>query len=114
MANAGHLTTHVLDLAAGRPAAGVAVELRDPDALLTSAETGADGRAALTPPDGLRAGPYELRFAVAPYFAAAGAALAFPPFLDVVVVRFAVADAGADHHVPLLVTPSSYTVYRGS
>ena len=97
----------------GRPAAGVAVELRDPDAPVAAALTGPDGRAVLLEA-GLRAGPYELRFALAEYYAAAGVALADPPFLDVVVVRFAVADPAAGYHVPLIATPWSYTVYRGS
>ncbi len=113
MSASGRLSTHVLDTAAGRPAAGVTIELRDPAELLASATTGADGRAVLLE-EGLRAGPYELAFAMGDYFAAAGAATADPPFLDVVVVRFAVSDPSAHHHVPLLATPWSYSVYRGS
>jgi 5-hydroxyisourate hydrolase len=109
----GRLSTHVLDTAAGRPAAGVTVQLRDPDELLATATTSADGRALLLE-DGLRAGPYELAFAIGAYFAATGTPTADPPFLDVVVVRFSVSDPGAHHHVPLLATPWSYSVYRGS
>jgi 5-hydroxyisourate hydrolase len=105
----GALTTHVLDVARGRPAAGVAVELWRDGKLLTAAVTNADGRcdAPLVAPGELRAGAYELRFAVGAYFGD-------DAFLDVVPVRFRVADAGAKYHVPLLVTPWSYSTYRGS
>jgi 5-hydroxyisourate hydrolase len=98
------LTTHVLDTASGRPAAGVAIELRHGDEL-TTATTDEDGRARLleeTPP-----GPYELVFAVGDYFGEA-------TFLDRVPVRFNVADPDAHYHVPLLVSPWSYSTYRGS
>jgi 5-hydroxyisourate hydrolase len=106
----GALTTHVLDVARGRPAAGVAVELWRDDRLVTSAQTNADGRcdAPLVAAGELREGVYELRFAVGAYFGDE------PAFLDVVPVRFRVADAGAKYHVPLLVTPWSYSTYRGS
>ncbi|HRN59953.1 MAG TPA: hydroxyisourate hydrolase, partial [Chiayiivirga sp.] len=57
---------------------------------------------------------YELDFAVGEYFAKAGVALPQPPFLDVVTLRFGIADAGAHYHVPLLVSPFSYSTYRGS
>jgi hydroxyisourate hydrolase len=100
------LTTHVLDTVRGRPAAGVRVELRDPDAVIAEVETDADGRAVVL--EQLRAGTYELRFAIGAYFDQD------PPFLDVVPVRFTVADPGAHHHVPLLCSPWSYTTYRGS
>ena len=59
-------------------------------------------------------GTYELRFAVAPYFAARGVALADPPFLDVVPIRFSVAEPEGHYHVPLVMTPWSYATYRGS
>jgi 5-hydroxyisourate hydrolase len=103
------LTTHVLDVAHGRPAAGVAVELWRDDALLHAAVTNADGRcdAPLLDAGELVEGVYELRFAVGAYFGEAA-------FLDVVPVRFRVADAAAKYHVPLLVTPWSYSTYRGS
>jgi 5-hydroxyisourate hydrolase len=118
----GHLTTHVLDVARGRPAQGVAVELvRFADdggvAWSASAVTNADGRtdAPLVADGALAAGQYELRFAVGPYFAlTAPDDVSDPPFLDVVPVRFAVADADAHHHVPLLVSPWAYSTYRGS
>lgn len=119
----GSLTTHVLDTANGRPAADVAIELwrLAPDAgahtLLASTRTNADGRTAepLLAGDALRVGCYELVFAVGPYFAALAAApAAAPPFLDRVPVRFAVADATAHYHIPLLVSPWAYSTYRGS
>jgi hydroxyisourate hydrolase len=101
------LTTHVLDVARGRPAAGVAITLlRDGD-VLASAVTNADGRTDAPLLDALEAGQYELRFAVGDYFGEAG-------FLDVVPVRFGVVDPAAHHHVPLLVAPGGYSTYRGS
>lgn len=102
------LTTHVLDIAAGRPAAGVAVTLVRGDRVVATAVTNADGRATLL--ESLEAGVYELRFAVGDYFGA-GAEL---PFLDVVPVRFGVSDPETHHHVPLLVAPWAYSTYRGS
>jgi len=100
------LTTHVLDTVRGRPAAGVAIELRDPDTPVRTVVTDADGRAVVL--EGLRAGTFELRFAIGAYFDED------PPFLDVVPVRFTVTDPAAHHHVPLLCSPWSYTTYRGS
>lgn len=116
--SAGHLTTHVLDVARGRPAAGVELELVRVDALdpmtpVVRAVTNADGRtdAPLVAPGDLDVGVYELRFLVGAYFGAAEGEL---PFLDVVPVRFGVADPDAHYHVPLLATPWSYSTYRGS
>ncbi len=111
----GHLSTHVLDAHAGRPAAGVAVELAELSAsgerIVAQAVTNADGRAPhpLIAQRPIPVGRYELRFQVGAYFAARNVALADPPFLDSVPVRFAVADPTARYHVPLLVTPWSYT-----
>jgi 5-hydroxyisourate hydrolase len=102
------LTTHVLDIAAGRPAAGVAVTLVREDEVVATAITNADGRATLL--EALEAGVYELRFAVGDYFGAGGEL----PFLDIVPVRFGVSDPKAHHHVPLLVAPWAYSTYRGS
>ena len=116
----GRLTTHVLDTAAGVPAQGMRVELHDagaaPSAALAAFRTNADGRApaALLEADALRAGRYELHFHVAEYFRARGATLPDPPFLDVVVIHFGIAEAGQHYHVPLLVSPWSYSTYRGS
>ena len=114
------LSTHVLDTAHGRPAAGVAVELYEVDggarSLRAQAVTNADGRcdAPLLEGDALRAGCYELVFAAGDYFAAQGAALPEPRFVDRVTIAFGVADPGQNYHVPLVVTPWSYSTYRGS
>jgi len=112
------LTTHVLDLATGRPAAGVVVRIsaRAGDSLtsLGAATTDADGRARLVEGAELKTGGYRLEFEVAAHFAATGAAVSDPPFLEVVVIDFAVADPGQHHHVPLLVSPFGYSTYRGS
>ncbi|HZB75539.1 MAG TPA: hydroxyisourate hydrolase [Solirubrobacteraceae bacterium] len=108
------LTTHVLDTALGRPAAGVCVTLHRDGEELARAVTNADGRTDAPLLDPLPAGVYELRFAVADYLRAAGHVLTDPPFLDVVPVRFGVAAAGVHHHVPLLVSPWAYSTYRGS
>jgi len=118
---AGRLTTHVLDTARGKPGAGIHIELSALDAdgsprRIASAVTNADGRtdAPLLAGEALKPGRYELVFHVGDYFRAAGLAVADPPFLDTVPVRFAIADAAAHYHVPLLVSPWSYTTYRGS
>jgi 2-oxo-4-hydroxy-4-carboxy-5-ureidoimidazoline decarboxylase len=117
----GRLSTHVLDTQAGRPAAGVAIELLELSAngeqrVIARATTNRDGRTdePLIGGRPLPIGRYELRFHVADYFAGAGASRAEPPFLDVVPVRFAVAEPEGHYHVPLLVTPWSYCTYRGS
>ena len=108
----GRLTTHVLDTAAGRPAAGVRYELFSLEGgrrRVAEGRTNADGRAEtpLLEGEALAAGRYELVFQVGAYFGAA-------PFLDEVPVRFAVSDPDQHYHVPLLVSPWSYTTYRGS
>ncbi len=119
----GKLSTHVLDTAHGRPAAGIRVELwrlapggDAASVLLRAAETNADGRTdgPLLAGGELRAGGYELRFHVGEYFGRLGSVTAAPPFLDVVPVRFSVADPAAAYHVPLLVSPWAYSTYRGS
>lgn len=114
----GRLTTHVLDTANGRPATGVGIELfrlenGDP-LLLATARTNADGRTdrPLLEGEALVPGVYELVFAVGGYFADKDAPE--PPFLDRVPLRFGVADPGAHYHVPLLVSPWAYSMYRGS
>jgi 2-oxo-4-hydroxy-4-carboxy-5-ureidoimidazoline decarboxylase len=118
---AGRLSTHVLDTHAGRPAAALVVELRElsasgADRLVARAVTNADGRteAPLIAGRPVPIGRYELTFAVGDYFARRGVELADPPFLDTVPVRFAVADPEGRYHVPLLITPWSYSTYRGS
>jgi 5-hydroxyisourate hydrolase len=117
----GRLTTHVLDTAAGKPAAGIAVELfrlSDEGSAhgVVRTITNADGRtdAPLLAGETFTTGAYELRFHVGPYFAAGGARTADPPFLDIVPIRFAIAEADGHYHVPLLVSPWSYSTYRGS
>lgn len=115
----GKLSTHVLDLSAGRPAAGLRLELRrisPGPALIKTAVTNADGRtdAPLLGPDEMAAGTYQLEFYVADYFSSKGAGPQKTPFLDVVPVRFSIADPSASYHVPLLVTPWGYNTYRGS
>jgi len=110
------LSTHVLDTMHGRPAAGVRLTLEDgAGTVLFAGATNADGRCpgliAAVPE--LAPGRYALTFAVAGYFAAAGVVLADPPFLDEVRIAFGVADSG-HYHVPLLVSPFSYSTYRGS
>ncbi len=115
------LSTHVLDTMHGTPAAGMTVSLYttqgDEAFLVKSFTLNADGRN----PDGLlydntslRAGTYRLVFQVADYFKARGVVLPEPNFLGKVSLDFGVADATAHYHVPLLVSPWSYSTYRGS
>lgn len=116
----GHLSTHVLDTAHGCPAAGMAVTLQRIDAsgpvTLKQVTLNADGRAGgpLLDAAEIAAGRYRLVFAAAPYFRARGVALPEPPFIDSVQIDFGIADVGAAYHVPLLVSPWSYSTYRGS
>lgn len=116
----GKLTTHILDTANGRPGAGIGIALyrRESDQRIALGQfhSNADGRcdAPLLEGDALMPGEYELEFAVGDYFAAQGVALTQPRFLDVVVLRFGIADPAAHYHVPLLVSPWSYSTYRGS
>jgi 5-hydroxyisourate hydrolase len=116
----GKLSTHVLDTAHGRPGAGVRVELYAVDGgqrtLLKQDATNSDGRcnAPLLEGESLRAGQYELVFAAGDYFAAQGVALPSPRFIDRVTIAFGVADPSQNYHVPLVVTPWSYSTYRGS
>ncbi len=116
---AGYLTTHVLDTAHGRPAAGVPVAVFRLDGIvrtpLAEAVTNADGRtdAPLIQAGELACGEYELVFRVGEYFAKAGLRSAHP-FLDTLPIRFGVSDASAHYHVPLLVSPYGFSIYRGS
>jgi len=115
------MSTHVLDTMHGCPAAGMEVALfttqGDTATLVKRFVLNADGRN----PDGplydnasLQVGTYRLEFAVAAYFAARAVALPQPNFLNKVSIDFGVADAAAHYHVPLLVSPWSYSTYRGS
>jgi 5-hydroxyisourate hydrolase len=116
----GRLTTHVLDTARGRPAPGMEVELwflqGEDRKYLKTVHTDADGRTGepLLEAEELLPGAYELVFSVGAYFAGQPVEVSAPPFLDRVPVRFGVADAEAHYHVPLLVSPWSYSTYRGS
>ena len=116
----GKLSTHVLDTTCGKPGAGVKVELFAVGAgsrvLLKSEITNADGRcdAPLLEGAAMQAGNYELVFWAGDYFAARGQDLPEPRFLDKVTLAFGIADASQNYHVPLVVTPWSYSTYRGS
>src|SRR3546814_14908607 len=116
----GRLTTHVLDTASGRPAAGVHVEAfrlsgaaREP---LASLITNGDGRCDRPLLEGaaFTAGTYELVFHVAAYFRGRGVVLPEPPFLDAVPLRFGVAATGSHSHVPLPFSSYGYATHRGS
>jgi 5-hydroxyisourate hydrolase len=114
------LSTHVLDVARGAPASGVAIDLHFLAAggrrLVATATTNADGRtdAPLISSDRLEPGTYELTFHAAEYFRATGVRLSEPPFLGDVIVRIGVADAAGNYHVPLLLSPYGYSTYKGS
>jgi 5-hydroxyisourate hydrolase len=113
------LSTHVLDLTAGRPAAGIRIDLirlTPAPSRLKSVVTNADGRtdAPLIEGPEMATGIYQLEFHVGAYFSGTGAQAADVPFLDVVPVRFGISDPAASYHVPLLVTPWAYNTYRGS
>lgn len=118
----GRLTTHVLDTAHGTPAANLTIELWQIDQisgnrrLLTTTRTNVDGRTdePLLIDDAFTIGVYELVFFVGTYFAARVDHAPDPSFLDAVPIRFGIADADAHYHVPLLVSPWSYSTYRGS
>lgn len=113
----GRLTTHVLDLAAGKPAVGMRVVFSalEGESEPFEAFTNADGRLDKPLLDGaaFRPGRYELAFHVGDYFRAQGRALSDPAFLEVVPIRFGIA-GDAHYHVPLLVSPYGYSTYRGS
>lgn len=116
----GHLTAHVLDIAQGKPGAGVQVELFRLEGnlrqLLSVLNTNANGRLDHSLLEGKEfvSGKYELVFDVADYFRREGVALASPPFFDSIVIRFGVADPSEHYHIPLLISPWSYSTYRGS
>jgi 5-hydroxyisourate hydrolase len=112
------LTTHVLDTALGRPAAGLTVELYrlgTNEERLASVRTNADGRLDNPILEGkaLKPGTYELRFHAGEYWRGTGR-LPMPLFLDVVPIRFGIADGEEHYHVPLLLSPFGYSTYRGS
>lgn len=106
------LTTHVLDIASGRPAAGVRVQVLRGSTLVADVLTNANGRceAPLLTGDALAPGPYELRFHIGDYFRA----LPLPcPFFDIIPIPFQV-QPGQSYHIPLVCSPWAYSTYRGS
>ena len=114
----GRITTHVLDTAAGRPAAGLKVIFSRLDGgpkVLAEILTNRDGRCdkPLLEGSAFAAGQYEIVFHVGEYFRRSGVALPDPPFLDLIPLRFGVSE-DAQYHVPLLVSPYAYSTYRGS
>ncbi|MBI1203871.1 MAG: 2-oxo-4-hydroxy-4-carboxy-5-ureidoimidazoline decarboxylase [Rhodopseudomonas sp.] len=117
----GRLSTHVLDTHSGQPAVNVPIELWELSAagtnrLIWRGVTNKDGRTDSPPIAGrpVPMGTYELHFSVGGYFSARGVPLSDPPFLDVVPIRFSVAKPEGHYHVPLVVSPWSYSTYRGS
>ena len=116
----GRLSTHVLDTSAGKPAEGVRWALfrinGDIREGIGSGVTNHDGRtdAPLLDGDAVVVATYELVFEVGDYFRGRGVALSDPPFLDTIPLRFSIFDATQNYHVPLLVSPYSYSTYRGS
>ncbi|MBX6963541.1 hydroxyisourate hydrolase [Alcaligenes faecalis] len=116
----GKLSTHVLDTTQGRPASGVRVDLysieNDQRTLIKTTHTNSDGRCdePLLQGEAMHTGVFELVFHAGAYFAASGVAVPEPRFVDQVGIRFGIADANANYHVPLVVTPWSWSTYRGS
>ncbi|WP_438754092.1 hydroxyisourate hydrolase [Pararhizobium sp. O133] len=114
---AGRLTTHVLDTALGKPAENLRIDLfrieGDRADQIGSTRTNDDGRcdAPLLGGDTMKPGIYELRFHAGDYL---GHTTGSVPFLDIIPIRFGIADASAHYHVPLLLSPYSYSTYRGS
>ena len=114
----GRLTTHVLDTAQGKPGAGIKIGLFKADSerqFVKTVVTNQDGRTdePLLNESEFKPGTWELIFAVDKYFSASGIAVSDPPFLDQVTVRFTIS-SDTHYHVPLLVSPWSYSTYRGS
>jgi 5-hydroxyisourate hydrolase len=118
----GKLTTHVLDTAQGKPAQNMKIDLWHIERqlghkkLLISVITNAEGRtdSPLLMDATFQMGTYELMFEVGSYFAQFNLPLSDPPFLDEIPIRFSIADTKAHYHVPLLISPWSYSTYRGS
>ena len=114
----GKLTTHVLDTAHGRPAAGMVMTLTCLSEGINHGTftTNADGRCdrPLLQGDNYDPGTYQLTFQVAAYFRTQGVELIDPAFLDEVPIRFGISDVDLHYHVPLLVSPYGYSTYRGS
>ncbi len=118
--NGGRLTTHVLDTARGKPAAGVKIMLYrvsgDSHHKIAETVTNADGRtdAPMLTGQDFTVGSYELVFCAGDYLRATGQAEGEVLFLDQIPIRFGVPDAAQHYHVPLLISPFAYSTYRGS
>jgi len=115
----GKLTTHILDTAHGKPAAGVAVRLFSIGSeriLLKSDTTNSDGRldTPLLEDDTMAKGTFEIEFDIGEYFRKLKVPMDDPAFVDEVVLRFGIANVDQHYHVPLVATPWSYSTYRGS
>ncbi|NKQ11926.1 hydroxyisourate hydrolase [Pseudomonas sp. SST3] len=116
----GRLTTHVLDAAHGCPGSDIRVELYRVEGehleRITTRQTNADGRcdSPLLEGDDYRSGVYQLQFSAGDYYRSRGVQLPEPAFLDVVVLRFGISAEQDHYHVPLLISPYSYSTYRGS
>ena len=118
----GRLSTHVLDTSQGRPAANMVIELwrlnlsNGGRTLLKTVRTNSNGRTdfPLLIDNDMLTGIYELIFDVGDYFTEQKLSPAGTPFLDLVPIRFGIADGNANYHIPLLVSPWSYSTYRGS
>jgi 5-hydroxyisourate hydrolase len=112
----GKLTTHVLDTAQGCPAKGVTIDVYRGDTLLRTVATNADGRVngPILEGETLTAGTYELRFHAGDYLRQTTSGLKEPLFLDIIPIRFGIADVSQHYHVPLLLSPFGFSTYRGS
>lgn len=116
----GRLTTHVLDAAHGCPGSSIKVELYRVEGqqleLVNTALTNSDGRvdAPLLQGEDYRTGVYQLQFSAGDYYRARDVKLPETAFLDVVVLRFGIDEKQEHYHVPLLISPYSYSTYRGS
>lgn len=115
----GKLTTHILDTAHGKPAAGVAVRLFSIGSeriLLKSDTTNSDGRLDTPLLEGstMAVGTFEIEFDIGEYFRKLKVPMDDPAFVDEVVLRFGIAKVDQHYHVPLVATPWSYSTYRGS
>ena len=111
--NRAPITTHVLDTAAGRPAAGIPVTLRRGDQVIGRGVTDDDGRVmtGLIQTDQYTSGAYQIEFQTADYLIRAGQA---KPFYPVIVIVFEVDSNQPHYHIPILLSPFGYTTYRGS
>lgn len=118
--NTGYLSTHVLDTSTGQPGRGIRIELfrvgTSDRVKLADVITNDDGRCddPILAGDDFIAGSYELVFHAGDYFSAQGLGLPEPKFLDTVPLRFGISNSSAHYHVPLLLSPYSYSTYRGS